>query len=544
MINLSKLTMILGSKLLFHEVDLLINNTGRYGVVGANGCGKSTFFKMLGKEILPSDGKIQIPNNLKIGWLNQDHYKFDDELIINVVIRGNANLWQALSAKEKLLKQEDFDEKAGLELAEYEEIILHENGYVAESEAESLLLGLGVDQKYHYDTLSTLSGGYKMRVLMAQTLFNKPDILLLDEPTNHLDIMTTAWLESYLVKQYQGILLLISHDRDFLNNLSTHILDFDYGDIRMYHGNYDKFCQQKQEIVEQKEKLRSAGVKKISEMQKFVDRFKAKASKAKQAQSRMKMIDKIELPENEISSRAYPWINFQITRPSGKMALKVEKLSKQFDNVPLYSNLNFNIMRGEKVAIIGHNGVGKSTIIKQLLGQLPKEDSEFEWGYETKISYFSQDHHDLLKDDISVYEWLRNLPLTLTELDIRKVLGQVLFRKEDVHKSLLSLSGGEAARVLIAKIILEKANVLIFDEPTNHLDLESIDVLTKALIKFPGTLILVSHNRYLVSKIAKRIFAMTEQGLKDHMGSYPEFISEYGEDYLCGKWLNVSTKIA
>ncbi len=540
MLSLQKLTMLMGSKLLFHEIDLLINKSGRYGVVGANGTGKSTLFKLIANELQPTDGQIRKTKELKIGWLNQDHFKFDDELIINVVIRGNVALWSALTAKKELLQQKDFDEQAANELAELEEVIQHENGYTAESNAEDILVGLGVKLDCHYDQLSSLSGGYKMRVLLAQSLFNNPDILLLDEPTNHLDIMTTQWLENYLIKNYNGILLFISHDRDFLNNLSTHILDLDYGDIRLYHGNYNKFCEKKQEIVEQKDKERSSSMKKIQDMQKFVDRFKAKASKARQAQSRMKMIDKIQLPEKEVSSRNKPYMNFNVLKQSGKNTLTVNSVSKSYGSRELYSNLKFNIRRGEKIAIIGHNGIGKSTLIKQLLNFVEGEDNDFIWGSDAKISYFSQDHHEQLKDNTTVYQWLRNLPLKVDDSEIRKTLGRMLFTKEQVNKNILSLSGGEAARVLLVRIILEKSNILIFDEPTNHMDLEAIESLQEALVSYQGTLLLVSHNRYFVSNVADRIFVMTEYGMKDHLGGYNDFISQYGEDYLCGKWLKSS----
>lgn len=537
MLNFSGLSMVMGNKLLLHEIDLLISRPGRYGVVGANGSGKSTLFKLITNELQPSEGSIQISRDLKLGWLNQDHFKFDDEIIVNVVLRGNKKLWDALQAKEKLLQVETFDEDAVNKLAHLEEIIQHEDGYTAESVAQNLLTGLGIAEKHHYDTLSTLSGGYKIRVLLAQALFNNPDILLLDEPTNHLDIVTTQWLEIYLQKAYRGILLFISHDRDFLNNLSNYILDVDYGDLRLYHGNYDAFCQQKNAIVEQKEQALQSNIKKIEHMQKFVDKFRAKASKAKQAQSRMKMIEKIELPEKEVSSRAAPRVNFTMQRPSGKHVLTVNDLCKSYGEKVLYKNLRFSINRGEKVAIIGHNGIGKSTLVKQLLGKVQDAEQDFTWGHETHIAYFSQDHHEQLKDNISIYNWLRNQPLKLTDSDIRKALGMMLFSKKDVEKSILSLSGGEAARVLLAKIMLENPNVLVFDEPTNHLDLEAIDALTKALCAFAGTLIMVSHNRYFVGKIAKRVLAMTDNGVKDYLGSYQEFIDYHGEDYLSSLWL-------
>ena len=337
------------------------------------------------------------------------------------MLRGNLELWHALEEKQVLLQKEEFSEEDGMRLGVLEEVIIREDGYSAESRAQEILTGLGVHLDCHFEPLKSLSGGYKMRVLLAQTLFNNPDILLLDEPTNHLDIVTTCWLEQYLIKQYRGTLVFISHDKDFLNNLSTHTLDIDFCDIRKFHGNYDSFLVQKAQLAEQQALTRSRSEKNIKQMQQFVDRFGASASKAKQAQSRVKMIEKIELPDKEISSRQKPRLKFNQVRPSGKIVLDVESLTKSFGDVTLYNDLKFHIKRGDKVGIIGHNGVGKSTIIKQLLGKVSADDSDFTWGYETHISYFSQDHHEQLTGNISVFDWLRNLPLKQTVLDIRKV---------------------------------------------------------------------------------------------------------------------------
>lgn len=528
--------MLTGQKILFEDVNLLIGKPGKYGVVGANGAGKSTLFKLLSKAMVPTTGEIILNNSLSIGWLNQDHFKFDDEIILNVVLRGNQKLWQALQEKDALLQQENFDEDAANRLGELEETIQHENGYVAESMAERLLIGLGIRSDYHYETLSVLSGGYKIRVLLAQALFNNPDILMLDEPTNHLDIITTQWLENYLLQTYQGVLLFISHDQDFLNNLANYIIDLDFYDIQLYHGNYVKFCEQKSLKVSQQEQLALSAKNKIAHMQQFVDKFKAKASKAKQAQSRMKMIDKVAVPDQLITNRVAPIIHFNLEKTSGKNVLQVKNLCHAYGEAPLYKNLSFNLHRNDKVVIIGQNGIGKSTLVKQLVGLITSNET-VTWGHGVKVAYFSQDHHEQLNSSITVFAWLKEQVVNVTESEIRRVLGQLLFTKEQVNKNILTLSGGEAARLLLANIILSKPNVLVFDEPTNHLDLEAIAAFQNALIAFPGTVIVVSHNRHFINAVATRVLAMTANQMVDYLGSYHEFLDRYGEEYFASSQL-------
>lgn len=532
MISIQNLSMAFGVRLLFDEVTLNLNKGKRYGLIGANGAGKSTFLKLLGGEDQPSLGEINIRRGAIVGWLKQDLANYEGDRIIDAVIRGKPELWEAMCEKEKLIKDDIWNDETGCRLGELEEIVMHHDGYTAETFAAELLEGLGLPEAVHQDPLSTLSGGYKLRVLLAQSLFNQPDILLLDEPTNHLDIRSIAWLEQYLIETFQGLLVFISHDQDFLNNLSTHILDIDYGDITPFTGNYDKFVQQKRAAAEQREHEKMGAERKIAKMQDFVDRFKAKASKAKQAQSRMRMIEKIEVTEIKTSSRIAPAFTFKQERPAGKTVLKVRNIAKSFGEKQVLNNVSFELQRGEKLALIGPNGIGKSTLLKILMGKHQADQGDFEWGHAVKPSYFAQDHHEALKENNSVYNWLTEASPSSTTSEVRSVLGQVLFSNDDVEKNILTLSGGEAARLLLARVMLEKRNLLILDEPTNHMDLESVDTLIKALKAYEGTLILVSHNRHIVSKVTSRVIALTAKGLNDHLGSYEEYLKEEGIDYL------------
>lgn len=536
MISVTDLSLSFGERLLFGEVNLNLVSPNRYGLVGANGTGKSTLLRLFAGEEHPSLGDVTVASRAKVGWLKQDQYKYENSTVVGTVLQGKAKLWEAMQEKEALLNQEIFDEKTGYRLATLEEIIIHNDGYTAENFAQDLLTGLGVPAEYHHKPLSVLSGGYKLRVLLAQALFEEPDILLLDEPTNHLDIMSIAWLEIYLKKTFKGLLIFISHDYDFLNNLSTHVLDIDYGEVREYVGNYEYFLKEKQLVVEQKMHELKYLEKKVERMRFIIEKFRAKASRAKQSQSREKMLERIELPDIKKSSRVSPSFNFSQKRPSGKMVLTVDKIAKQFNQKVVLKNVSFTVNRGEKVVIIGHNGIGKSTLLKIALGQHKADAGEYTWGHECHISYFAQDHHEQLKGKDTLYNWLCDNSLESTD-NIRKALGSMLFSKDDVHKSVSVISGGEAARVLFANIMLQKNNVLILDEPTNHLDLEAKEALAESLRLYPGTLLLVSHDRHFVSKIATRVLAFTEKGITDFHGPYSEYLTRYGDDYLNREWL-------
>lgn len=497
--------MAYGEKLLFYDVNLILSAQKRYALVGANGAGKSTFLKLITEVEKPIAGTLSIPKTASVGWLKQDQFRYEKSLIIDIVLQGKSALWQAMQEKETLLQQDLHNEKTINRLGKLEEEIARLNGYSAYALAAKLLMGLGIQQEYHEKPLSTLSGGFKLRVLLAQALFQEPDILLLDEPTNHLDFLSIIWLEKYLRNEFSGLLLFISHDVEFINRLADQILDVDYGEIRQYSGHYEKFLAEKQLIVEQKQQEKRSVELKIARMQSFVDRFRASANRAKMAQSRVKMIAKMEIPDIKQSSRLSPLFQFKPIRSSGKMVVRVKDLSKSFQEKKLFQKLNFEIKRGEKVAIMGENGIGKSTLIKILLGILPSDQGCVEWGYETHRSYFSQDHHDLLNQSMTVLAWLEKYAADLSEQSIRKTLAQVLFNKEDVLKDILALSGGEAARLLLGKMLLESANVLILDEPTNHLDIEATESLADALRNYSGTLLLVSHDRHFINKIADRI---------------------------------------
>lgn len=525
MITLNQLSMAFGQKLLFYDVELILNSNKAYALVGANGCGKSTLFKLMTLEEEPTSGNVIKPKDATIGWLKQDQFRYEHTRIRDIVLDGRATLAAVIKEKENLLLIESWTEEQGLRFAELEHLIYQEGGYAAPSQIEKILLGLGIPLSYHDEPLSALSGGYKLRVLLAQALFQNPDILLLDEPTNHLDIESIRWLEDFLANEYPGLLIFISHDMDFINHLADHILDIDFGEVRQYPGNYAKFLAEKELLQSQKQVERQKAEDKLAHMQKFVDRFKAKASKAAQARSRIKMMEKIELPDLLQSSRVAPVFHLVPKKPSVKLVCTVENLSKSFDDRLLFSDLKFTVNRHDKIAIVGANGRGKSTLLKIMQGLLPADQGQVTWGPEIRLSYFSQDHHDLLNESQTVLSWLSSEVQGVTEQQIRKALGQMLLSKEAVDKNILALSGGEAARLLMAKVILEAPNVLILDEPTNHMDLETIEALAEVLKAFTGTLLVVSHNRHFIEKFATRVLYFPPTGkIRDFKGGYSEFL--------------------
>ncbi len=521
--------MTYGQKLLFCDVNFTLNAGKIYALVGANGCGKSTFFKLITGEEEATFGEVIIPKDASIGWLKQDQFRYENTPIADIVLQGKNALWTAMQEKEALLASDTWTDTEGFRLAELDELIYHQDGYHAATEIERILIGLGIAPNYHQQPLSALSGGYKLRVLLAQVLFQRPTILLLDEPTNHLDIVSIQWLEHFLNNNYKGLVIFISHDIDFIDNISDEIFDIDFGDIRKYSAPYARFLTEKQVVQEQKIVERKSAEEKIAHLQKFIDRFGASASKATLARSRMKMIEKIELPDALNSSRIAPTFHFTPKRPSAKLVCKVHNLAKQYPGKNLFHHVNFEVQRGNKIAIMGANGRGKSTLLKVLQQLIPADTGEITWGNEVAISYFSQDHHDLLNRSITVWEWLNGAVSGQTEQEIRKILGQMLFSKEQVHKNILALSGGEAARLLLAKVILDNPNVLILDEPTNHMDIETIDALADALARYTGTLICVSHNRHFIAKIATRILYFSDAyGIKSFNGSYADLVADGG----------------
>jgi len=535
MLIVNNLGMRFGSRVLYRDVNLQFAPGGRYGLVGSNGSGKTTFLKTLTGEIVPDSGEIIVASGGAVGTLRQDHFTFDHETILNTVLIGDHELWSSLMKKQRLLDQPELAENEHELLASLEEIIARRDGYSAESRASQLLEGLGIQGKFHHDPLHTLSGGYKLRVLLAQVLFSKPEILLLDEPTNHLDIFSIKWLEGYL-SGFQGILIVSSHDREFLNKVCTHIVDVDYGTIKVYKGNYDHFRVLKLQEREQAEFRLQNQEKRKDQIQEFVDRFKAKASKARQAQSKMRLIEKLEteMEAHDLSpsSRMYPHLVFDLCRPSGIIPLSIENIGKSFASKQVLNHVSFELARGDKLAIIGPNGIGKSTLLKILVQELEPDTGTFKWGYETHIAYFAQDLSLELNGESTLLEWLGAQDSDCPQQKLRELLAKVLFKGDDVDKKINVLSGGECSRLVLAKMLLLKHNILIFDEPTNHLDMEAIDELTKALQNYQGTLLFVSHNAYFVSAIANRIIEITPDGIRDFKGTYPDYVAARELDYL------------
>ena len=563
MIVLDKVTKRFGPKILFENVSMQFDPGKRYGLTGANGAGKSTLIKMLAGEEDTDQGSITIPGNLRLGCLRQNHFEYENERILDAVLMGNRALWDAMVEKERLLEGEVTDE-VGLRLGELEGVIAEENGYVAESEAAELLVGLGIPQDRHADRMSTLAGGYKLRVLIAQVLFGRPDVLLLDEPTNHLDLESIHWLEQFLVA-YRGTLVVISHDRHFLNEAATHIADVDYQTITVYTGNYNDFVEQKYENKQRAEQQNASAKKKIEELQGFVQRFGAHASKSSQAQSRVKQIEKLK---EELGSRGQkrsslvrPFIRFEFEKPSGRDVLRIEGLSKAFDTESatgksehkvVYANAALNVNRGDRIAVTGPNGVGKSTLLKLMMGAYPLLDADtrrdvyqpdggvLRWGHDASVGYFAQDTHEALGRTgagMNAFQWLYQFDKLAPQEHIRSILGRLLFQGEAALKPTEALSGGECARLLLAKLLVLKHNVLILDEPTNHLDIESIEGLLDGLKLFKGTLVFVSHDRHFVSSLATRVLDLHPtdgKGAKlvDYGGTYDEFLERFGADHM------------
>lgn len=530
MIAINKLSMAYGDRLLYFDVNLNLLKGKSYALVGANGSGKSTLFRLINRTEEASSGEVQVPKEATIGWLKQDQFRYENDSIKSVVLQGDKKLWQAFERKEKLLLTEEWTDAVVNKLANVEEEIAHLDGYSAESRAENILVGLGITESYHQKPLKLLSGGYKLRVLLAQTLFQNPSILLLDEPTNHLDILSIRWLEKFLRNEFKGLVLFISHDLSFISGVCDHILDIDYGEIRQYGKSYDKFLADKALMIEQLQAEKRNLESKISHMQQFVDKFRAKASKARQAQSKLKQIEKIKLPDIKQSSRIAPSFRFKQNRPSGKDVLQVKELCKAYGEKSLIEFLALSAVRGEKLAIMGANGIGKSTLMKMLVGQLAPDLGEVNWGYETHLAYFSQDHHELLNESQTALNWLRHETVDHDDQAVRKALAAMLFVKDDVDKDILTLSGGECARLLLARLMLAHANVLLLDEPTNHMDLETIEALGLALKHYDGTLLVVSHDRTFVRAVANRIlFVCSDHQVIDHPGDYDSFMQKYGD---------------
>ncbi|HVY29141.1 MAG TPA: ABC-F family ATP-binding cassette domain-containing protein [Polyangiaceae bacterium] len=529
MIGISDLSKSFGARTLFEGVTHKLVKGSRYGLVGANGSGKTTFLKILSGDEQASGGQVVWPKEARVGVLRQDRFLNDDETILNVAMAGDELVTQALAEQARLAQAPVPD---AARLAELEDRIAAHDGYTLEARASQILEGLGIAVPLHRQPLATLSGGFKLRVLLAQVLIGGPDVVLLDEPTNHLDILSIRWLEKFLA-QYRGLALVISHDQRFLDNVATHILDVDYGTIELYPGNYSHFVREKAEVRARKEAEIERAQESIAEKRAWIERFGAKATKARQAQSRLKQLEKIEVDELETSSRRTPLFKFEPERPSGKEVLTLDAITKSFGPKRVLTGVSLTVRRGERVAIIGPNGLGKSTLLKIATGNLQQDGGSSSWGYETRVGYFAQDHHELLRDGNATplqIIW-DTIPQEGTST-VRGHLGRLLFSGDAVSKPVSALSGGEAARLIFCRIMVQKPNVLVLDEPTNHLDLEAIEALVQALQAFEGTVLFVSHDRAFVSALATRILEVTEQGFRDFPGTYAEYLARCGDDHL------------
>ncbi len=527
MISVANVSMRYGSKVLFDDVTTTFSPGRRYGLTGPNGAGKSTFMKLLTGELTPQKGTVSRPN--KIGVLSQDQYAFDQFRVIDTVIMGNKRLWNTLQERERLYEKTEMTDAEGMRLGELEGIVGEEDGYSAESDAAVLLQGLDIPDQLHERTMAECQGGQKVRVLLAQALFGNPRGLLLDEPTNHLDLDSIHWLEEFL-NRYDGTLIVISHDRHFLNAVCTHTADIDYETIITYTGGYDDMVLAKMQIRSRIESENVQREKKIDQLNDFIARFSA-GTRASQVASRRKEVERLQTTDLARSNIQRPYIRFQMNRPSGRNVLETEGLNKAYGHLKVVNNFNTIVSRGEKIGLIGRNGMGKTTMLRALLADGPgqpaspgdRDSGTVKWGHEASIGYFAQDHTGAIEKGTTAAEWLHSFDPDLTRQDIHGLLGQMLFRGEEGLKPTAALSGGETARLLFCRIMLQKPNVLVFDEPTNHLDLESINALNVALQKFDGTVFLVTHDQDLIEEVATRLWVFTETGVQDFKGTYEEF---------------------
>ncbi|MDH3527194.1 MAG: ABC-F family ATPase [Gammaproteobacteria bacterium] len=532
MITTANITMQFGPKPLFENISVKFDNGNRYGLIGANGCGKSTLMKILGGDLEPSSGNVSVDANERVGKLQQDQFAFENYTVLDTVIMGHAELWQVKQERDRIYALPEMSEAEGMQVAHLEVRFAELDGYTAEVRAAELLLGLDIPLEQHTGPMSAVAPGWKLRVLLAQALFADPDIMLLDEPTNNLDINTIRWLESVLNAR-NSTMVIISHDRHFLNSVCTHMADLDYGELRLYPGNYDDYMTAS---TQARERLYSNNAKKkaqIADLQSFVSRFSANASKAKQATSRARQIEKIKLDEIKPSSRVNPFIRFDQAKKLYRLALEADGLSKGYDETPLFSNLNLMIEVGERIAVIGPNGIGKSTLLRTLVGELTPDKGTVKWSENVDIGYFAQDHAADFASDMPLFDWMSQWGKPNDdEQVIRGTLGRMLFSSDEINKSVKVVSGGEQGRMLFGKLMLQRPNILVMDEPTNHLDMESIESLNTALENYPGTLIFVSHDREFVASLATRIIELTPNGVVNFSGSYDDYLHSQGVEVV------------
>jgi ATPase subunit of ABC transporter with duplicated ATPase domains len=524
MIVTANITMQFGAKPLFENISVKFGNGNRYGLIGANGCGKSTFMKILGGDLEPTAGNVSIDRHLRVGKLRQDQFAFEKFSVVDTVIMGHAKLWAVKQERERIYSLPEMSEEDGMKIADLEVQFGEMDGYTAEARAGELLSGLDIPLELHNGPMSAVAPGWKLRVLLAQALFADPDVLLLDEPTNNLDINTIRWLEEILTSR-SSTMIIISHDRHFLNSVCTHMADLDYGELRVYPGNYDTYMIASTQAREQLLADNAKKTEQIAQLQQFVSRFSANASKAKQATSRAKQIEKIELEEVKPSSRQNPYIRFEQNQKLYRQAVELKKLAKGFGATPLFSKLDLLVEAGQRVAIIGPNGIGKTTLLRTLVGEYSPDVGSVKWAENAQIGYFAQDHAADFEQDMSLFDWMSQWrgPRDDDQI-VRATLGRLLFTADETKKSVKIISGGEQGRMLFGKLMMQKPNVLIMDEPTNHLDMESIESLNTALENYPGTLIFVSHDREFVSSLATRIIELTPHGINNFSGTYEEYL--------------------
>ncbi|HIF17917.1 MAG TPA: ABC-F family ATPase [Cycloclasticus sp.] len=520
----SNVTMQFGAKPLFENVSAKFGNGNRYGLIGANGCGKSTYMKILSGDLEPSGGNVSLEAGERIGTLGQDQFAFEDYTVVDTVIMGHAELWAIKQERERIYGLPEMTEEEGMKVADLEVEFAEMDGYSAESRAEELLMSAGIEQELHYGLMSNVAPGWKLRVLLAQALFSEPDILLLDEPTNNLDINTIRWLED-IINQSKSTMIIISHDRHFLNAVCTHMADIDYGELRIYPGNYDNFMMAS---TQARERMQSENAKKktqIAELQQFVSRFSANASKAKQATSRAKRLEKIELTDIKPSSRINPFIRFNQVKKLHREAVTLEGVGHGFEDAPLFENSNMILEAGTRLAVIGENGAGKTTFLRCLMGELSPNAGTIQWSDNATLGYCPQDATDQFTMDITLFDWMSQWRKKHHDDQVvRMTLGRMLFSTDDFNKKVAVCSGGEKNRLLFGKLTLGETNVMLMDEPTNHLDMESIESLNLALENYDGTLIFVSHDREFVSSLATRIVEITPNGVVDFHGTYEEYL--------------------
>ncbi len=528
MLATNNITIQFGSKPLFENISVKFGGGNRYGLIGANGCGKSTFMKILGGDLTPTAGNVALDPNERIGKLRQDQFAFEKYTVLDTVIMGHTELWAVKEERDRIYASGDMSEEDGYRVADLEVQYGEMDGYSAEARAGELLLGVGIPLEQHYGLMSEVAPGWKLRVLLAQALFSNPDILLLDEPTNNLDIDTIRWLEQVL-NERNSTMIIISHDRHFLNMVCTHMADLDYGELRVYPGNYDEYMTA---ATQARERLLADNAKKkaqIAELQSFVSRFSANASKSRQATSRARQIEKIQLEEVKASSRQNPFIRFEQDKKLFRNALELEGITKGFDNGLLFSQVKMLVEAGEKVAVLGTNGIGKSTLMKTLVGELQPDAGSLKWAENAHIGYYAQDHEYEFAEDLTVFDWMSQWKQENDdEQAVRSVLGRLLFSQDDIRKKVSVLSGGEKGRMLFGKLMMQRPNVLIMDEPTNHLDMESIESLNMALELYQGTLLFVSHDREFVSSLATRIVEITPGKVIDFSGNYDDYLRSRG----------------